>query len=85
MEDEQLKAKYEKISPIKGIGLLSFAVIIAETNGFALFNNQCQLVSYAGYDVVENQSGKGEHKKPWGNIISATAMHYFLLLFVAFP
>ena len=56
--DEQLNAKYEKISRIKGIGLLSFAVIVAETNGFALFDNQRQLVSYAGYDVVENQSGK---------------------------
>jgi transposase len=38
--------------------LLTAATIIAETNGFALFNNQKQLTSYAGYDVVENQSGK---------------------------
>jgi transposase len=37
---------------------LSFAVIAAETNGFILFDNAASLVSYAGYDVVENQSGK---------------------------
>jgi transposase len=37
--------------------LLSFAVIAAETNGFILFENAAGLVSYAGYDVVENQSG----------------------------
>jgi len=57
-EDEVLHEKYEKITLIKGISLISFAVIVAETDGFALINNQAQLVSYAGYDVVENQSGK---------------------------
>ena len=31
--------------------------IIAETNGFELIKNKAQLVSYAGYDVVENKSG----------------------------
>lgn len=56
-KDALLKNKYEKISVIKGVGLLTFAVLVAETNGFALFENQRQLVSYAGYDVVENQSG----------------------------
>jgi transposase len=42
---------------IKGLGINTVAVILAETNGFALFKNSRQLVSYAGYDVVENQSG----------------------------
>ena len=32
--------------------------MVAQTNGFELFENQRQLVSYAGYAVVENQSGK---------------------------
>ncbi|SFP69679.1 transposase [Parafilimonas terrae] len=32
--------------------------MLAETNGFLLFKNASQLVSYCGYDVVENQSGK---------------------------
>ena len=43
---------------IKGLGILSFAVIAAETNGFTLFDNAASLINYAGYDVIENQSGK---------------------------
>lgn len=50
--------KVEQICLIKGVGVLTVAQVIAETNEFALFENQRQLVSYAGYDVVENQSGK---------------------------
>jgi transposase len=56
--DLELKRKIEQITSIKGVGLLSAITVIAETNGFALIENQKQLVSYAGYDVVENQSGK---------------------------
>jgi transposase len=56
--DQQLQAKVANITSIKGVGLLTAVTIIAETNGFELFQNQRQLVSYAGYDVVENQSGK---------------------------
>lgn len=57
-EDEVLDQHYKNISAIKGISLLSFAVIAAETNGFILFENAASLVSYAGYDIIENQSGK---------------------------
>lgn len=56
-KDEKLKSKYEKVALIKGIGLMSFAVVVAETNGFELFKSQSQLASYAGYDVIESQSG----------------------------
>lgn len=56
--DEQLQVKVERLCAIKGLGLLSVATLVAETNGFTGFDNQRQLVSYAGYDVVENQSGK---------------------------
>lgn len=55
--DPEVKQKVENICKIKGVGILTVATIIAETNGFALFKNVGQLVSYAGYDVVENQSG----------------------------
>ena len=55
--DSDLKPRVERLVAIKGLGLLSVAVLIAETNGFEGFVNQRQLVSYAGYDVVENQSG----------------------------
>lgn len=50
--------KVDKICIIKGVSILTVACIIAETNGFILFKNIKQLVSYSGYDVVENQSGK---------------------------
>lgn len=56
-QDDTLKAKYECVTSIKGVGLMAFAVTVAETDGFALINNQKQLTSYAGYDVAENQSG----------------------------
>lgn len=56
--DEKLRERTEKICQIKGVSVLTVAAVIAETNGFALVENQAQLVSYAGYDVTENQSGK---------------------------
>ena len=56
-EDDILKKKFDNICKIKGLGLQNLAVIVAETNGFTAFENISQLVSYAGYDVVENQSG----------------------------
>jgi transposase len=60
--DEQLQAKCARILKIKGLGINSLAVVLGETGGFALFESIAQLVSYAGYDVVEDQSGK--HKGP---------------------
>ena len=55
--NESVAKKIENITAIKGVGVLTVAVILAETNGFELFKNIAQLVSYSGYDVVENQSG----------------------------
>jgi transposase len=60
--DPVLKPKVETLIKIKGLGVLSVAVLIAETNGFEGFTNQRHLVSYAGYDVVENQSGNHSGK-----------------------
>ena len=57
-EDKALSLKAERILAIRGVGLKTLAVLLAETNGFATFENQGQLVSYSGYDIVENQSGK---------------------------
>jgi len=56
--DPVLNQHHQNICAIKGMGTLSFAVIAAETDGFALFDNAASLVKYAGYDVVENESGK---------------------------
>ena len=52
-----LKLKMDNIQTIKGVGFIAAAVIVAETLGFKLIRNRKQLVSYAGYDVVERQSG----------------------------
>lgn len=62
LNDIELKKKYELIYNIKGVAMMTFAVIIAETNGFASFENVRQLTSYAGYDIVENQSGSHSGK-----------------------
>jgi transposase len=55
--DQVVKQKVAHICKIKGIGLLTVATILAETNGFELFKNYKQLVSYAGFDIVESESG----------------------------
>lgn len=55
--DPVLKEKIDKICSIKGVRITTAATIVAETNGFELIKNKAQLVSYAGYDVVENKSG----------------------------
>jgi transposase len=59
---ERDKEMIEKVNMIvdsvKGLGLLTVLTVVAETNGFHDFRNSKQLVSYAGYDIVENQSGK---------------------------
>lgn len=55
--NSEVAEKVKKITKIKGLGILTVATLIAETNGFSLFTSASQLVSYAGYDIVENQSG----------------------------
>jgi transposase len=56
--DKELSAKVDNITAIYGVGLISVATVVGETNGFAQVEKQGQLVSYSGYDVVEKQSGK---------------------------
>lgn len=53
----EVAKKVSDLTSIKGVGIITVATILAETNGFSLFKSVSQLVSYAGYDVVENQSG----------------------------
>ncbi len=53
----EVAEKVNHLTSVKGVGTITAATILAETNGFSLFKNIAQLVSYAGYDVVENQSG----------------------------
>lgn len=58
----EVKKRIENICSVKGLALLSVATVVAETNGFELFGNIPQLISYAGYDVVQDQSGKRKGK-----------------------
>jgi transposase len=55
--DDRIWERMEKILPIKGLGIYSLATVIAETNCFELFENERQLCSFAGYDIIEKQSG----------------------------
>lgn len=55
--EEWLASKVEKLLTIKGIGLITVAVILAETQGFEFVHNIRQLCSYAGFDVVQRESG----------------------------
>jgi transposase len=63
--DEQLKKKIGKVLTIKGLGLITVATVVAEALGFEQVKNVKQLVSYAGYDIVQRESGtsiKGKTK-----------------------
>lgn len=56
-QDSTMKEKFDNVTTITGVGLITAAIVVAETQGFKMFKNSKQLVSYSGYDVVENQSG----------------------------
>lgn len=59
----EVKRKANAITDhLKGVALLTVATVIGETNGFSFFTNRRQVASFAGYDVVRDQSGKREGK-----------------------
>lgn len=62
--EEQINRSVKLITSIPGIGLLTAAVIMAETNGFELIKSKKQLTGYAGLDVREKQSGTSVKGKP---------------------
>jgi transposase len=55
--DANLQRKVQQICQVKGLGRITVATIIAETDGFALFTRKGQLVRFAGYDVIVEDSG----------------------------
>lgn len=77
--DEELQKDLKNICTIPGVGELTAVIALAETNGFELIKNSKQLVSYAGLDVKEKQSGtsvKGKSKiSKKGNKNLRKAMH----------
>jgi transposase len=56
-QDKELSEKINRIIKVKGLGFISVVTTVAETNAFELISNQKQLASYAGLDVVFNDSG----------------------------
>ena len=60
--DNILFEKINKLTTIKGVGFITVVTAIAETNGFNLIKNKNQLASYAGYDIILNESGKHKGK-----------------------
>lgn len=60
--NEWLKQKVEKIEKIKGLRMITIVTILCETNGFQMFSNMRQVVSYAGLDVVMKESGQYKGK-----------------------
>ncbi len=63
-EDAEVKTIVLLLCSIPGIGMLTAATILGETNGFDLIRNKRQLTSYAGLDVKEKQSGTSVKGKP---------------------
>jgi len=60
--DALMWVKIQNILRVNGVGLMTVAKVLAETNAFALIRNGKQLTSYAGLDVVFNDSGKHRGK-----------------------
>lgn len=78
-QQEALKDLLKLCCSVPGVGELTAATILAETNGFELIRNKRQLVSFAGLDVKEKQSGTSVRGKPRitkkGNRFLRKAMH----------
>ena len=82
--EEWLRLKVEKILTIKGVGIITVAIILAETQGFEFVQNIRQLTSYAGLDVVRRESGKSIMGKTRiskkGNSRIRAALHFPALI-----
>lgn len=62
--NDDLKKEVEMLSTIPGVGELTAAIVLGETNGFELIRSKKQLTSYTGLDVKEKQSGTSVKGKP---------------------
>jgi len=63
-KDVDLKERINKLTSIPGVRDEKAIIVVSETNGFSLFQNIRQVVSFAGLDVSHNESGlfKGRSK-----------------------
>lgn len=79
-KDVLLQTKITEICKVKGLRFITVITVIAEMNGFVLFKNRNQVVSFVGYDVVEKQSGSSIQSKrkisKKGNSYIRRALHF---------
>lgn len=77
--NDEVKQIVVLLCSLTGVGILTAATVLGETNGFELIRNRRQLASYAGFDVKEKQSGTSVKGKPRiskkGNKYLRKAMH----------
>jgi transposase len=78
-QDPEVKKVVMILCTLPGIGVITAAAVLGETNAFNLIRNRRQLTSYAGLDVREKQSGTSIKGKPRiskkGNKYLRRAMH----------
>lgn len=55
--EPDLAQRLKKIKTAKGLGDITILTVLSETRCFELVTNQKQLASYAGFDIVFNDSG----------------------------
>ena len=56
-DSPDLTTQLKHLESIPGVSFIAAATVVGETLGFAEINNAKQLTSYAGYDVVQRESG----------------------------
>lgn len=77
--DDKVNKRITNVCTIKGVDIVTALTIVAECNGFANFHSKAQLVSYAGYDVVQTESGtmrKKTYISKKGNRFIRRALHF---------
>lgn len=62
--NEEVNQVIRLLTSIVGVGLITAATVLAETNGFELIRNKRQITSYAGLDIQEKQSGTSVKGRP---------------------
>jgi len=76
--EPELARKLAHLTSVPGIGQATAIIIVAETNGFVLVENERQLASYAGLDVAQRQSGtvaRATRISRRGNVRLRTALY----------
>jgi len=85
-----LMGKYPtRIQTIKGIGVISAAVIISEYGDISLFSNPAEMLSYAGLDSTIKQSGTtsstGKLVKRGSKYLRATLINVCMMVMIYNP